>query len=492
MSWHGVDAVDDALDVTREFLFPITLGRWFRVAVVTLFVGGGSGGGGQAAGRVANFAAQYGGSGGISNGPSGALAPVLVGLPAVLGAALPPTVLASGRAALATVPLQVGWPPGAVPALGLAVLVIIGGMVVAGVVLSSVFEFVLVDAIARDDLRLVRDARTHFVNGLRYLGFQIGLAAAFVVPPAATVAAVLLLDTPADGIADRPLLLVAIALAAVVYVIVFAFFARFTREFVVPAMVADGGGVVDGWRRVWPLLRGNPWQMVVYLVMHLLVGIGVSIVSGVLVLIGLLVVSLVAGVIGLGVGVVARGAAGTDLGVSLGVLAAAVVGVPTFFLGVGLPVSVLTTTYTRSYELSSLGRFGEGLDLVGRYRDESESGAGGPRDGGDSGGDDGPDGGGSRDGDAGGDDENGGGGPSDDAEAAADATADRDAGTDGDKGSERQDDFGGFVAASWEEADEADEIDEAESDDDRDEPEGNADESDGTGAADGDTDQHED
>ncbi|WP_435065580.1 DUF7544 domain-containing protein [Halobaculum sp. EA56] len=437
MSWHGVDAVDDAIDATRGFLFPATVGRWARTAVVTLFAGGGGGGGTQALSNAGNFAARLAGSGGLGSGPGAAssVAPLLVTLPAILLAAVP----SLSRTVPAPVPIQANWLPAAVGAVGIAAILLGVTVALVAVVLSPVFEFVLVDGIARDDLRLRRGIREHLVNGLRYLGFQIGLFAAFLVPPAAVAAIALLTGMPVERLVDRPLALAALGLVVLVYVVVYVLLARFTREFVVPAMVADGGGVIDGWRRVWPTLRGQPWQTLVYLVMHLLVGIGVSIVSAILLLLGLLVVAVIAGVVGLAVGAVAGGAGGASgmgaefgmgVGFGLGLVAAAVVGIPLFVVAVGLPVRVLTVTFTRTYELAALGRFSSGLDLIGHYRDdgdgdrdEAETGGEGGDDGGDTaattGGDDGDD------------------GP--DADDSADADSEDGAADDG---------FGGFVPAT--------------------------------------------
>ncbi|MXR41584.1 hypothetical protein GRX01_09565 [Halobaculum sp. WSA2] len=422
MSWHGVDAVDDAIDVTREFLLPFSLGRWIRMVVVSLFTGGG-GAGGQVASNAGNFGARLAGAGGFS-GPSGgasALATLSIAVPTVAAGALalaPPVIQAEG------VP-----EPGALGALGIAALVLAVAIALLAVLLSPVFEFVLVDAIARDDLRLLRDVGNHLTNGLRLLGFRIGLFAAFVVPPAAVVGAAVLSGVRVDTLADRPLVLVGVALVAIGYLLVYAFVDRFTVEFVVPAMVADGGGVIDGWRRVWPRLRTQPGQTIVYLVMHVLVGIGLSIVSFVLLLVGLLVVGAVAAGVGFAVGTVSSGAATTDLGIGLGLLAGVVVGVPLFVVLVVLPVRVVTVTYRRSYEIAALGRFGGNMDLIGRYRD-------GDGDGGDdvaaAFGDDGDDGG---------------------EDPAPDADGDRDGGG---VGASTDEEFGEFVPASSEMSDRPD------------------------------------
>ncbi|SHH50419.1 DUF7544 domain-containing protein [Halobaculum gomorrense] len=382
MSWHGVDAVDDAIDVTREFLFPFSVGRWIRMAVVSLFTGGG-GGAGQIASNAGNLGARLAGTGYTgTSGNAGAWAALVLSVPAVLVGAVATSgplrgadgLLRAGQALRTGSVLQAGRIPevGAVGTLGIAFLVVVLAVVLIAVLLPPIFEFVLVDAIASDDLRVLRDARTHLTNGIRLIGFRIGLFAAFVVPPAAVVAAVVLTDTRVAPLFDNVPVVVALALVALAYVLAFAFLDRFTVEFVVPAMVADGGGVIDGWRRVWPRLREQLGQTVVYIVMHVLVGIGVSIVSVVLLLVGLLAVGAVAAGIGFAVGAVTSGAVSTDVGVGVGVFAGAAVGIPVFVAVVLLPIQVLTVTYQRAYELAALGRFSESLDLVGRYRDDGD------------------------------------------------------------------------------------------------------------------------
>ncbi|WP_348611141.1 DUF7544 domain-containing protein [Halobaculum rarum] len=433
MSWHGVDAVDDAIDVTREFLFPFSLGRWIRMVVVSLFTGGG-GAGGQVASNAGNFGARLAGAGGFSapSGGASALAALLVAVP----------TLSVGAIAFGNPVLQTGNFPetAAFGVLGIAVLAVIAVVALLAILLSPVFEFVLVDAIARDDLRLLRDAGNHLTNGLRLLGFRIGLFAAFIVPPAAVIAAIVLSGTRVESLTGRPLILAGVAIVAIAYVVVYALIDRFTVEFVVPAMIADGGGVIDGWRRVWPRLRSQPGQTIVYLVMHVLVGIGLSIVSFVLLLVGLLVVGAAAAGIGFAVGTVSSGAATTDLGIGLGVLAGVVVGVPVFIALVLLPVQVLTVTYRRSYEIAALGRFGENLDLIGRYRDGGDDDgdvAAALRDDGSDGGDDAS-------------------GLGDEGDAAG-----------GDAESPADEEFGGFVPASSAMTDESDEQDDSSDPDER-------------------------
>ncbi len=40
MTWYAVEALGDAIEGTREFLFPPDVGTWLRLAVVVFFLGG--------------------------------------------------------------------------------------------------------------------------------------------------------------------------------------------------------------------------------------------------------------------------------------------------------------------------------------------------------------------------------------------------------------------------------------------------------------------
>ena len=388
MSWYAVDAIDDSLDATKAFLFPFSLGRWARLALITLFLGGG-GAGVQNVLQYANSAGQYAGGGtgsGSSSGSSFALATLSGGTfgPNVLAQAVPPA-------------------PGGLPfGLGL-----VGSLVVAAVALlvllfviaSPVFEFVFVDAIATDDPRIRGPFARNVWKGIRLLVFRIVLTLVFALPIVAVAAAAFLSveggTVPHLGL---PVILALVALGAV-WMLVFAVVMGFTDQFVVPVMYVDDAGVLAGWSEVWSLLGGEKRQTLVYLLVHLLVGIGVSIVSGLLALVALIPIAIVALVVGLAAGAVVGGTAGTNLGLGVGVLAGLAVGLPLYFVFVALPLNVLTQTYLRTYELASLAGFAARYDTLGRYRDD---------------GDDEGDGGVRGDGDLGDDDDNGGGDGGDD------------------------------------------------------------------------------
>lgn len=353
MSWYAVDAIDDALDASRGFLFPFSLGRWARLALITLFVGGGGVGG-----QVSNLQ-------NVGQFPTGPTGP--------------------------SVPTD---PVSTLPELGgLALLIIAVGLLVgfALALVSTTFEFVFVDVIGRDRVRVLRPFARQVGNGLRLLVFNIVVGLVTLAPFAVAGYLLLFAGGPPgfngfDALLDFFGSVGTAATAAVVAVAALWLFLSglvvgLTRTLVVPVMVATGTGVLGGWGRLWPRLRAEWKQTLVYLVTHFFVGIGVGLVGFLLLLFGAVVVGIVALVVGLAVAAATHGG-NALLGLDVGLLAGAVVFVPLFLLFAFFPVSVLTTTYVRTYELAAVAGFDRAFDLLGPYRAarrDRPGGGNGPR-----------------------------------------------------------------------------------------------------------------
>lgn len=67
MTWYAVSAIDDALEATWEFLFPVRGWRWLKLAVVVFFLGG-VGGGFNVPSSTRNVDLPTDGSGGTGAG----------------------------------------------------------------------------------------------------------------------------------------------------------------------------------------------------------------------------------------------------------------------------------------------------------------------------------------------------------------------------------------------------------------------------------------
>jgi len=320
MSWYAIESVDDAIDATRSFLFPVEIGAWLKLALIAIFVGVG-GGGISTVTNVAN-----------------------------LPGSLPPEATENGVAQgiPAALPVEL-WVVGVV-----VVFAVLVGLVLT--LLAETLRFVFYDALRTQTVRLRKPARRRVGQAVRLFGFKLLVGLAFTVPFA--VAGVVLWTIGLDSLGETWLFVGAVvgAATAVAAFITYSLIIRGTDEFVVPLMVVSDCGVRDGWRRFWPVVRTQPAQFVVYILIHFLlllaIGIGQSIV-------GALVFGIV-GTIGALVGLVVVfgvfGGLGAAVASTAGVLALASVVVLTLLVAfvVYLPVSIVVLTYVVSYEVSVL------------------------------------------------------------------------------------------------------------------------------------------
>ena len=339
MSWYAIESVDDAIDATRSFLFPVELGAWLKLALITIFVGVGGGGGVSTVTNLAN-----------------------------LPASLPPEATDEG------VPEQL---PAALPVELWVIGVVAVGAVLIGLaltILAETLRFVFYDALRTGTVRLRKPARRRFGQAVRLFGFKLLVGIAFVTP--FVVVGTALWAVGLDAISDTWLLagLVVGAGTAVAAGILYTLIIRGTDEFVVPVMVVSDCGVRDGWRRFWPVVRSQPAQFVVYIVVHFLlllaIGIGTSIVGALIFGIVGTIGALVGLVVVLGVfGELAVALASTAGAVALGVI---VVVTLLAAIVVYLPVSILVLTYVISYEVSVLEAADDEFQLLPETDDDTD------------------------------------------------------------------------------------------------------------------------
>ena len=359
MSWHAIDSVDEAIEETRSFLSPFALGRWLKLALISIFVGtGGSGLG------LLNLPSSI-----PSDDPGGNVTP---GETPIDGNVTNGTVPPGGNVTAGAPPTGELPPPsellemaGAeIGLLAVIALIVLGIGLVLGLI-TETLRFVFYDSLQTDTVRLVEPAKRRFGQALRLLGFKIGLELLTLLPIAALVAAVLLADVPIG-----PLVIAAGVLVTAGVVLVSTIVSRITGEFVVPTMVVTDSGVLDGWRRFWPVFRGQLSQFGVYLVVHFLLLLAIGIARAILSVIVYGIVLVIGGVIGLVIvfglfGGFSAVASSTAALVVLGLLAALTLLVGWVLL---LPVQIAVLTYVTSYEVSMLAACDEEL----RLRPESD------------------------------------------------------------------------------------------------------------------------
>jgi len=214
MSWYAIESVDEAIDTTRSFLFPIKPGQWVRLALIALFVGVGGGG----LSTISN-------AGGLPSGMPAGPAPQEP-------TSVPP------EPSLEALPVE--------PAL---IVAAIGAIFLVGLVLtllSETLRLVLYDGLRTGTVRLRGPARRRFGQALRLFGFKLAVNIAFGLPFVALGAAIVL--TSVD-VGNGAALIVGGLLAAVgllLWFVGYSIIMRVTTEFVAPVMVLTDTGVLAG------------------------------------------------------------------------------------------------------------------------------------------------------------------------------------------------------------------------------------------------------
>ena len=322
MTLYALDDIGDAVDATREFLLPLDRGRWLRLAIVVFFVGGGGGGVGQI-GQAGNAAPSNTG-----------------GAPA---------------------------PSASVGSLGSTEFLVVAGVVALLVALAlgfalvgAVMEFVFVESLRRETVRIRDDWRTHWRRGARLFGFRLALGLATLAVVAlvvgVAVAPALLGIAPVGTIL---LLLVAVPVALVVAV-AGAVAGGFTTTFVVPTMILEERGVLAAWRRFWPTLRGQWKQYAAYAV----VVFGLRIAAGLLATLATLLAGLALAIpLGL-VALLGLALTGPVAPVGWGLVGLAVLAFVLALFVLSLLVAVPIQTALRYYGLFVLGDTDASLDVV--------------------------------------------------------------------------------------------------------------------------------
>ncbi|MFB6094705.1 MAG: hypothetical protein ABEJ77_07160 [Halanaeroarchaeum sp.] len=326
MALHAVDDLTDAFAATRSFLLPVDLGRWLRLAVLSLFVAGTGGGGGS----VPQFTFSQGS---MPLGPD-----VGHGAPS-LGQFLSANLL--------------------------SILVLVLAVFLLGLAftwLGSVFEFAFLESLRSEAVHVRAYTREYARPGTRLFAFRLvfGLLSAVVMGAVLLLAMGPLLLGWGPGslvllVLAVPVLVVVGILAAIAYV--------FTTAFVVPIMLAEDRGVLAGWRRLLSLIRSDWTQFAAFALVGLLLTIAIGILVGIASAIVGVVIAIPFALLAFGVL-----AAGIPL---FNLVVVAVLAIPLLaLLAVAVAVvQVPVQTYLRYWALLVLGDVDSSLDVIPDQRD---------------------------------------------------------------------------------------------------------------------------
>jgi hypothetical protein len=316
-TYAALSVLDAAINRTKSLLWPFKLGLWLRIAVISFFVGG--------TGAGFNFHA-----GGSSPG----------GVPGV-------NILGVGNSLLSNVVFNY-----------LLIVAAILIFVLAMWLLGAIFQFVFVDCLRTGEVSLRRYFGPRTGKGFSLFLFQLGLGLIIFLIIAVPVALLILAGggfasgVPSLAVIPGFLLLFAAILLIALFM---GLIMLFTIDFVVPIMIRDDCGVIDGWHTCWGIIRTEWKQALVYAITKFLLGIATGIIMLIVVIIAALVIAIPFVIIG----ILAAGAGGSvPINITLLVLFFVVM------LPVGLLISVPFVTFLRYYSLEVLAAIAPAYDLL--------------------------------------------------------------------------------------------------------------------------------
>jgi len=293
----AVDALMPAWEHTKRVLFsPFRARKWLKLGLIA-FLAGVIGGGGGGGGGGGNFGGPSGGPGGGGGGPD----------PAALWAQVVDWYHAHAAEVLA-----------GATAAGLLIV----GLSLVMLYVSSVFRFIFLESVITNETRIRESWHRNRAEGLSFFWWRLGfgtLAFLFVAIVVGLPAALIILPMSggpggppgATSIVGMVLgVLVAIGLGLIAAVVLGVINAL-TRDFVVPLMYLRRIPVLAAWRQCWGLVTGHKGGFVVYFLMKAVAAFVSGIAGMVLALGAMLVACIPLGVLG-GIVYFAVQAAGVD------------------------------------------------------------------------------------------------------------------------------------------------------------------------------------
>ena len=310
--YFAFSALDPAIQRTKELLWPFNIGVWLRLAVISFFVGG-------------SF-------GGINPG----------------------TGFSTDQPPFGMGEMPFSFPTEAVPAIPFLIIGLIIAIAIVAIIftyLSSVFQFVFVDCLSSGKISLSRTFGERTGKGLRLLLFMVGVISILIAVIVALAIGLFAGGGPSNFLAVLVFVPVIIILALITGIIML-----FTIDFVVPVMVRDDCGVLEGWRRVYAFTTAELLQSFLYIVAKFILNIVAAIAMLILILLTWAIIAIPFVVIGLAL----------SAAFAIGFVVLLVLLIPFLIIAipVALVISVPFTTFFRYYSLLVLARFSPDHDLL--------------------------------------------------------------------------------------------------------------------------------
>jgi hypothetical protein len=273
----AVDSINPAFQhAKQQLLHPFRFAQWWRLALVGMLAG------------------EMSSSGGCNtSGLNWPATPHQKGSEQFLGANWPP---------------ELANHPGLF-AGGIVVLVVLGfSVLLFFLYLNSVMRFILFDSIIAKECHIREGWARRSGAGLRLFVWQILLmlvsfaaVAVLIGVPVASALALGLFRNPGEHLLSLILGGVLLFLLFLMLALVLAVVHVMTKDFVVPQMALEDIGAMEGWRRLWVLLKAEKGGYGGYIGMKIVLAIGTGIALGIVTLIVFLVLLIPIG----GAGVIA-------------------------------------------------------------------------------------------------------------------------------------------------------------------------------------------
>ncbi len=189
------------------------------------------------------------------------------------------------------------------PALyaGLIAVLVVAGLVFAVIMtyISSVMRFILFDSVLAKEchirqgwLRRQGPGWKYFLWQLVFLFVTLAGAVVLVGIPAGFAFALGWFSAPREHILGLVLGGILVFFLMSIFLVAAAVIQVLTKDFVVPQMALEGIGVIEGWRRLWPMMRVERGGYAVYVLMKIVLALGAGIVIGLVSIILALVVAI--------------------------------------------------------------------------------------------------------------------------------------------------------------------------------------------------------
>ncbi len=275
MSWYAIEAIDEAIKNTRELLLPFDLGTWLRLALIVIFTGGGIGFVNPVSFIPTDLDdIEYSNSTGSEVVENSS------------------TVADTGQNSVTGMAAESSSTSAFLMIIGLSLL----GAIVLLSYLSSVFEFIYYQSLLDKDVSIRENFRKHWLKGLQFFVFEIVYL---------LLVATLIISIIAGFMVNTVLGVLGILLAIPAFVVL-AVFAGLVHDFGLLQMINGEENILSAWRSIWPELRDQWREVVVYLVVRIGIGIAISIAMATLFFGLMIALILVFGIIALLFGLVAE------------------------------------------------------------------------------------------------------------------------------------------------------------------------------------------